>query len=143
MQTVIEINNSPRSGFYDSNSFHLELERICLDSLRYEVMAWPKPGLVSPVDSGSHRDMNLGTFFSSIDALQGSFAALACAGACGLPFVALLNVGMEAERNMLKATGGSNTHRGAIFNLGLLVAAGARRKSDSSFAQFNCGEIVA
>jgi triphosphoribosyl-dephospho-CoA synthase len=106
-------------------------------------MAWPKPGLVSPVDSGSHRDMHLGTFFSSIEALQGNFAALACAGACGLPFVALQNVGMEAERNMLKATGGSNTHRGAIFNLGLLVAACARRKSDSSFAQFSCGEIVA
>ena len=143
MHAVIETQQSTASKSHDPNKFYLDLEKICLDSLRYEVMAWPKPGLVSPVDSGSHRDMHLGTFFSSIDALQGSFSALAHAGANGLPFTVLQNIGIEAERTMLKATGGINTHRGAIFNLGLLVAAAASRMLDSNLMQYSCGEVVA
>jgi triphosphoribosyl-dephospho-CoA synthase len=106
-------------------------------------MAWPKPGLVSPVDSGSHRDMHIGTFFASIDALQGSFAELAHAGAYGQAFSTLQLIGIKAEQKMLKATGGINTHRGAIFNLGLLVAATARRASDETLAKHSCGAIVA
>lgn len=122
---------------------NIRLESVCLDALRHEVMAWPKPGLVSPVDSGSHRDMHLGTFFASLDALQGSFVALAIAGGCGQPFSALQQIGIEAERKMLGATGGVNTHRGAIFNLGLLAAAAARRRSDKTLAQLECGAVVA
>ena len=143
MQTVIDKNQSTLSRHYDSNTYFFELEKICLDALRFEVMTWPKPGLVSPVDSGSHRDMHLGTFFLSIDALQGIFAALARAGASERPFTALQNIGIEAEHKMLKATGGINTHRGAIFNLGLLIAAAARKRVDSTMMQLNCGEIVA
>ncbi len=129
--------------YCDSRESHFRLERLCLDALRHEVMAWPKPGLVSPVDSGSHRDMHLGTFFSSMDALQGSFAALAHAGAQGQTFSTLQAIGIEAERKMLRATGGVNTHRGAIFNLGLLVAAAARRMSDNTLAKLECGAVVA
>jgi triphosphoribosyl-dephospho-CoA synthase len=105
-------------------------------------MAWPKPGLVSPVDSGSHRDMHLGTFFASMAALRGCFAELACAGAHGELFPALQAIGIEAERKMLCATGGINTHRGAIFNLGLLVAAASLRKSDLSYSGLECGAVV-
>lgn len=119
------------------------LERICLDALTHEAMAWPKPGLVTPVDAGSHRDMHIGTFLASIDALQGSFAALALAGARGQSFAVLQAIGIEAEGRMLCATGGANTHRGAIFNLGLLVAAAARRQADSELADLDCGAIVA
>ena len=118
------------------------LESVCLEALRHEVMAWPKPGLVSPVDSGSHRDMHLGTFFASMDALQGSFVELAIAGRCGQPFSVLQQIGIEAERKMLCATGGVNTHRGAIFNLGLLAAAAARRRSDKTLAQLECGAVI-
>jgi len=121
---------------------NIRLESVCLEALRYEVMAWPKPGLVSPVDSGSHRDMHLGTFFASMDALQGSFVALALAGGCGQPFSALQQIGIEAERKMLCATAGINTHRGAIFNLGLLAAAAARRRTDNTLAQLECGAVV-
>ena len=135
LTTGVEIAADPREEY-------LHLERHCLDALRHEVMAWPKPGLVSPVDSGSHHDMHLGTFFASIDALQGSFAALARAGASGAPFAALQTIGIAAERKMLSATGGINTHRGAIFNLGLLAAAAARRSADKTLAHLECGQIV-
>ena len=119
------------------------LERLCLEALRHEAMAWPKPGLVTPVDSGSHSDMHIGTFLASIDALHGSFAALALTGARGRPYAVLQAIGIEAERKMLRATGGVNTHRGAIFNLGLLAAAAARRRTDAALAQLDCGAVVA
>lgn len=127
----------------DLHPDHFRLERLCLEALRYEAMAWPKPGLVTPVDSGSHNDMHIGTFLASIDALQGSFALLALAGAHEQPFAVLQTIGIEAEDKMLRATGGVNTHRGAIFNLGLLAAAAGRRRVDASLAKLNCGAIVA
>ena len=133
--------SATQSGDLAAECFRLE--RLCTDALRLEAMAWPKPGLVTPVDSGSHSDMHIGTFLASIDALHGNFAALALAGARQQPFAVLQAIGIEAERKMLHATAGINTHRGAIFNLGLLVAAAARRKTDPSLTQLSCGAIVA
>lgn len=127
----------------DSHANCFRLEHLCLEALRHEAMAWPKPGLVTPVDSGSHNDMHIDTFLDSIAALRGSFAALALAGERGLPFAVLQAIGIEAEGKMLRATNGVNTHRGAIFNLGLLAAAAARRKADFTLAKLDCGAIVA
>lgn len=92
-------------------------------ALLAELETWPKPGLVSHIDSGSHADMNAGTFRASASALRPFFAELAAAGASGASMARLRAIGVEAERAMLAATGGVNTHRGAIFGLGLLCAA--------------------
>ena len=120
-----------------------QLDRICCDALRAEAMAWPKPGLVTPVDSGSHRDMSIDTLLGSVDSLRGYFAAVALAGARGADFALLAAIGRDAESRMLRATGGVNTHRGAIFNLGLLVAAAARRHVDATLRGLDCGAVVA
>lgn len=119
------------------------VEHLCLDALHAEASAWPKPGLVSPLDAGSHRDMDYFSFLASIAALDGYFAAVAAAGAAGADFPALQALGRAAERRMLAATGGANTHRGAIFNLGLLAAAAAARTADTGLAHLRCGAIVA
>ena len=92
-------------------------------SLYKEVSLYPKPGLVSPVDSGSHKDMDYQMFLASINSLRPYFAKIAAAGASGAPFAILQTLGIEAETQMMRATRGVNTHRGAIFNLGLLCAA--------------------
>ena len=105
------------------------LDRAALAALREELELEPKPGLVSPGDAGAHRDMDAGTFRRSLAALEGSFGAAAAAGAAGLPFAALRRLGIEAEARMLAATGGVNTHRGAIFALGLLSAAAGRLRA--------------
>ena len=96
--------------------------RAAVAALHDELVLDPKPGLVSLVDSGSHCDMDARTFMRSLFALRHSFRRLAALGAAGADFAALEHEGLAAEARMLRATAGVNTHRGAIFTLGLLCA---------------------
>ena len=96
---------------------------VAVAALLAELETWPKPGLVSHVDAGSHTDMDADTFRSSAAALRPFYAGLATAGAAGAAMAELRGIGVQAEAAMLAATGGVNTHRGAIFGLGLLCAA--------------------
>ena len=93
------------------------------EALRLEIDTYPKPGLVSWVDAGSHADMDAATFAASIEAITPYLAELAAAGAGDAPMPVLRRIGIAAEAAMRAATGGVNTHRGAIFGLGLLCAA--------------------
>lgn len=104
-------------------------------ALLLELSTWPKPGLVSDRDNGSHDDMDAAMLRASALTLTPFFAELARAGqgtrqgtspgtgqdACGMNV--LREIGLRAEAAMLRATDGVNTHRGAIFGLGLLCAA--------------------
>jgi triphosphoribosyl-dephospho-CoA synthase len=92
-------------------------------ALLAELETWPKPGLVSHVDSGSHTDMDVSTFRASVAAITPFFGHLTFAGAAASGMDGLRGIGLAAECAMLEATGGANTHRGAIFSLGLLCAA--------------------
>ena len=104
-------------------AFCAELARHAVRSLYQELSLYPKPGLVSLIDNGSHADMNAGTFMCSLFSLRHYFRAIAQAGMAGADFVEIKALGMAAETRMLQATGGINTHRGAIFCLGMLCAA--------------------
>ncbi len=106
-----------------SRQVHQTIGLAALQALHQELSAYPKPGLVSPVDCGSHRDMDASTFFRSLFSLRSYFREIALAGMRNAPFATLKQLGISAEERMLKATRGINTHRGAIFNLGLLAAA--------------------
>ena len=88
-----------------------------------ELALSPKPGLVTLVDNGSHADMDATTFMRSLFALRGYFPQIAALGQAGADFRSLERCGIAAESRMLAATGGVNTHRGAIFMIGLLCAA--------------------
>lgn len=102
------------------------LGRSAVAALYAELALEPKPGLVSLIDSGSHSDMDATTFLRSLFALRSYFASIAEAGADDAGWSELQALGIEAERRMLRATGGVNTHRGAIFLLGLLCASAGR-----------------
>lgn len=106
--------------------FCLHTAMIAVSSLHAELVLFPKPGLVSPYDCGSHNDMNAGLFMRSLFALRHYFRRMVYAGAMAAPFAVLKEMGMQAEQRMLAATGGINTHRGAIFSLGLMCAASGR-----------------
>ena len=106
------------------------LARAAVTAMRDELQAYPKPGLVSPVDSGAHGDMDFALMCRSADSLLQPFVSLAAAGREARSFEeALMPLGIDAERRMLAATGGVNTHRGAIFSVGLIVAAVARART--------------
>jgi triphosphoribosyl-dephospho-CoA synthase len=96
-----------------------------------ELATWPKPGLVSHVDNGSHEDMDAAMLKRSAEVLGPFFAELAQAGSeqAGMGF--LRSIGLRAEAAMLAATGGVNSHRGTIFGLGLLCAAAGLKAARS------------
>ena len=98
---------------------------LAASCLHLEVDTWPKPGLVSHVDNGSHADMDAGLLHRSAALLRPFFTAIASAAAEGAGMDRLRAIGVAAETQMLSATDGVNTHRGAIFGLGLLCAAAA------------------
>ncbi len=100
---------------------------LASECLVREVVTYPKPGLVSHVDAGAHRDMDCALLIRSARALAPYFRALAEAGAAGAAMKRLRAIGVAAEQAMLAATGNVNTHRGAIFGLGLLCAAAGAR----------------
>jgi triphosphoribosyl-dephospho-CoA synthase len=92
-------------------------------ALLHELATWPKRGLVSHVDSGSHTDMDAAMLQASVEALRPFFAELARAGQDGADMGRLRTIGLRAEAVMLAVTGGVNTHRGTIFGMGLFCAA--------------------
>ena len=111
--------------------------------LLLEVETWPKPGLVSHIDSGSHLDMDAAMFRRSTDAIRPYLRALAEAGAQGRGMGRLRVIGLEAEAAMFTATQGVNAHRGAIFGMGLLCAAAGARAGGLADSTAVLGAIVA
>lgn len=101
-------------------------------ALLYEVGITPKPGLVDRFNSGAHRDMDIFTFFGSTAVLQPYFTRCAQIGmetredAPEETFRKIRLAGMLAEGEMFRQTEGINTHKGAIFSLGLACAAAGR-----------------
>lgn len=94
-------------------------------ALQAELDTTPKPGLVDRNDNGAHRDMDHALMQRSIKALHPYFVRLAQLGFTDKqPYHdEIVNVGIEAEREMFKATGGVNTHKGALFSIGLAAVA--------------------
>lgn len=92
-------------------------------ALRMELDTTPKPGLVDRRDNGAHKDMDYALMSKSISALRPYLTRLAVESAKDIDPVKIKEIGIEAEKAMLKATGGVNTHKGALFCIGLSVAA--------------------
>ncbi len=88
-------------------------------ALRLELDTPMKPGLVGPDSCGAHKDMDYALMLKAIAALRPYWSRMAKASVPPL----LQMIGIEAEKAMKKATGGVNTHRGAIFALGLALNA--------------------
>ena len=130
-----------------------QIARFACQSLLYEVTATPKPGLVDRANSGSHTDMDFFTFQASAAALWPYFETCAKIGVETkhlLPeqtFDRLRMPGLIAEGEMLSATGGVNTHKGAIFSLGILCAAIGRVGWDCADQPekllYECGQMTA
>ncbi|MDW3687434.1 triphosphoribosyl-dephospho-CoA synthase [Cupriavidus sp. CV2] len=116
----------------------IALADLAVSALIDEAALSPKPGLVDGRGNGAHADLNLDLMRVSARALHPAFVEMAAAGMrAARPGVVLRErlgaLGREAEAAMMRATGGINTHRGAIWSLGLLVgAAGLHRHAGSA-----------
>lgn len=109
-----------------------DIARLAVRAVMHEAAVTPKPGLVCPDSQGAHRDMDITTMLASALSIEPYFEVAAQLGMDGatLPpdqvFGKLRQHGVAAERAMLAATGGVNTHKGLIFSLGILAAATGR-----------------
>lgn len=94
-------------------------------ALQAELDTTPKPGLVDRNDNGAHRDMDHTLMQRSIQTLHPYFVRLAQLGFTDKQpcHDEIVNIGIEAEREMFKATGEVNTHKGALFSIGLAAVA--------------------
>jgi triphosphoribosyl-dephospho-CoA synthase len=102
------------------------LAHLAVQALIDEVNLTPKPGLVDQRGSGAHTDLSLALMHRSAHALFPCFEAMAQASVDREPGCSLRErlaaIGRDGEQRMFAATGGCNTHKGAIWALGLLVA---------------------
>lgn len=139
-----------RTGELLAAHFSCVLADAAENALVAEVNVTPKPGLVDALNSGANADMDASTFHRSAKALRPFFARMAevaidyCVNekttAITEKFLdALKNAGIEAEHAMLRATGGVNTHRGAVYSLGLLVCAAAYNLAKGVFGADESG----
>ncbi len=106
------------------------LAGLAAEALTEEVRLTPKPGLVDERNNGAHSDMDLPLFLRSIDALTPWFRRMAALGMAGADAAALQAAGLEAEAAMFRATGGVNTHKGALFSFSVLLASLGRCLTD-------------
>lgn len=103
------------------------IAHLATQALQAELDTTPKPGLVDKDNNGAHRDMDYAMMQLSINTLHPYFVRLALLGfADTLPsHTSIRDAGIEAEKAMLAATNGVNTHKGALFSMGLAVVAAA------------------
>lgn len=122
------------------------IEALATDCLLAEVNVTPKPGLVDRANTGSHTDMDLALFEKSAAALTafwGECFAVGVETAALAPeetFSRLRRAGLAAEKTMLAATAGVNTHKGAIFLLGTVCGAIGRLWSASGPCR--CADMI-
>ena len=103
------------------------IAHLATQALQAELDTTPKPGLVDKDNNGAHRDMDHALMQLSINTLHPYFVRLAFLGFTDtLPsHTVIRDTGIEAEKAMLEATNGVNTHKGALFSMGLAVVAAA------------------
>jgi triphosphoribosyl-dephospho-CoA synthase len=115
-----------------------ELADLAVRALIAEALLTPKPALVDQRGPGAHQDLDLERLLRSAKSLHGSFHRMALRARGAAPDLPLREslgaIGRQAERVMLEATGGSNAHRGAIWVLGLLIAARAMAEPRAALA---------
>lgn len=123
----------------DLQDYREKIVNFAVKSLLYEVTVTPKPGLVDPSNHDSHPDMNAFMFIDSSLSLKNYFDACFDAGwsfesnAYQQLLTKIRPLGMAAEKKMFAATSGVNTHKGAIFSLGIIVTATANASQQRYF----------
>jgi len=132
----------------DSHQLSMALADLAVESLIEELSLTPKPGLVDQNDQGSHRDLTYSIMMTSAISLHETFYQMAKVSFGEEPSQYLREkigeIGRAGEKVMYEATNGVNTHKGAIWSLGLLTAAASIHKGqvDENRLCFTAGKIA-
>lgn len=147
---VMKENSENSQMFLNHAVFFNDSETIAslaVKALLYEVSVSPKPGLVDRFNNGSHSDM---TFYSFVDSAVVLYPYFKNAFVLGLSeqsfaecFKKLRELGKQAEKTMFDATKGINTHKGAVFSLGIVCCATAWAKRTGNSVFQCCSELTA
>jgi triphosphoribosyl-dephospho-CoA synthase len=139
LQHVIQDSNKARSQA-------ASLASLAVRALLEEAQLTPKPALVDERGRGAHTDLSLALMRRSAQCLGLHFEAMALASDQKILSQTLREVlgaiGRAAERSMLSATGGVNTHRGAIWTLGLLVSVAAMGSRLPAVVAASAGQLA-
>ncbi len=123
-----------------------QLANTALHALIAEVELTPKPALVDRRGSGAHTDLSAAMMRRSARSLWGKFELMALISFRQVPSRSLREelgaIGRSAERVMLQITEGVNTHRGAIWALGLLISAAAMGSNASKAIAHLAGQLA-
>lgn len=110
--------------------FDADLQKVgqyLTQAILLEVSTHPKPGLVTRLSNGAHKDMSIFTFMMSSAVLSKAFNDLqdigqAHRGTLAELFCKLRSYGIGAEAELLRVTKGVNTQRGILFAGGIVSA---------------------
>lgn len=110
--------------------FDADLQKVgqyLTQAILLEVSTHPKPGLVTRLSNGAHKDMSIFTFMMSSAVLSKAFNDLqdigqAHRGTLAELFCKLRSYGVGAEAELLRVTKGVNTQRGILFAGGIVSA---------------------
>ncbi len=148
LEELIDYTQKTMLDFF-LDKFSDKAARLAARSLLYELSVTPKPGLVDRANNGAHKDMDFFTFIDSSLSLLPFFKSCVKTGfkQAERPddelFSMLRPDGILAEKLMLKSTKGVNTHKGAIFSLGLICASIGRIQAfgDPMYETRVCSEV--
>lgn len=122
------------------------LAALAVRALIAEAELTPKPALVDGRGPGAHTDLTLALMSRSAQSLQGKFELMALVSFHQAPSQELREelgaIGRSAERSMMQTTQGINTHRGAIWTLGLLVSAAAMGSNSAKKISNRAGRLA-
>ena len=117
-QTLFPIEKNPEK----------EIARCAAIAAAEELRLLFKPGLVTPISNGAHKDLDFHLMSKALESLKPFWQECAKRGLsaerASPEFLAeLRHIGLEAEKRMFDACSGVNTYRGLLYLLGILCAA--------------------
>ena len=102
------------------------VSQTALKAMISEVSTFPSFGLVSPISTGAHKDMDYYTFLNSAIAITPYLKEMFKIGynfhEPKYVFNAIRDIGKLCEEKMFEATNNINTHKGMIFLMGVTIA---------------------
>jgi triphosphoribosyl-dephospho-CoA synthase len=130
----------------DRRRLAARLATLAVLALIEEAELTPKPALVDQHGPGAHTDLSLRLMRCSARVLRSGFELMALASFRQVPSQSLREdlgaIGRRAEHSMLLTTGGANTHRGAIWTLGLLVSAAAMEANSPDAVAYRARQLA-